>query len=67
MSLLCVGVDVLFWCHWSALGADVLGEVLPRCGRLKPKIRGSLTEAVLLWCSVKIAVVEDNELRYAGW
>ncbi|KAF2548027.1 hypothetical protein F2Q70_00021183 [Brassica cretica] len=51
------------WCHWCALGADVLGEVLPRSGRLKPRLRGSLAQAISLKWSVKIAAVEDSELR----
>ncbi|KAF3562331.1 hypothetical protein DY000_02017108 [Brassica cretica] len=52
-----------FWCHWCALGDNVLGEVLPRCGPLKPRLRGSLAEAVSLKRFVKIAVVEDSVLR----
>ena len=32
-------------------------------GRLKPRLRGSLTKAVSLKRSVKIAAVEDNVLR----
>ena len=32
-------------------------------GRLKPRLRGSLAEAVSLKRSVKIAAVEDNVLR----
>ena len=41
----CLG-DQAFWCHWCALGADVLGEVLPRSGRLKPRLRGSLARGL---------------------
>ena len=62
----CLG-DQAFWCHWCALGADVLGEVLPRSGRLKPRLRGSLAEAISLKRSVKIAAVEDSVLRCVGW
>ena len=57
----CVG-DQAFWCHWYALGADLLGEVLPRSGRLKQRLRGSLAEAVSLKRFVKIAAVEDSVL-----
>ena len=49
-------------CHWCALGADILGEVLLRSGRLKPRFRGSLAKAVSLKRSVKIAAVEGSEL-----
>ncbi|KAF3488677.1 hypothetical protein F2Q69_00055035 [Brassica cretica] len=55
------------WCHWCTLGAHVLGEVLPRSGRLKPRLRGSLAKAVSLKRSVKIAAVEDTVLRLTGW
>ncbi|KAF3567290.1 hypothetical protein DY000_02011240 [Brassica cretica] len=58
----CLG-DQVFWCYWCALDADVLGEVLPRSGRLKPRLRGSLAMAVSLKRSVKIAAVEDSGLR----
>uniref|UniRef100_A0A0D3BKR1 Gnk2-homologous domain-containing protein n=1 Tax=Brassica oleracea var. oleracea TaxID=109376 RepID=A0A0D3BKR1_BRAOL len=58
---------VCFWCHWCALVADVLGEVLPRSGRLKPRLRGSLVKVVSLKRSVKIAAVEDSVLRCTGW
>ncbi|KAF3571072.1 hypothetical protein F2Q69_00063853 [Brassica cretica] len=37
--------------------------LLPRSGRLKPRFRGSLAKAVSLKRSVKIAAVEDSELR----
>ncbi|KAF2607634.1 hypothetical protein F2Q68_00045889 [Brassica cretica] len=50
------------WCHCCALGANVLGEVFPRSGRLKPRLRGSLAHTVSLKWSVKIADVEDSEL-----
>ncbi|KAF3570064.1 hypothetical protein F2Q69_00061320 [Brassica cretica] len=58
----CLG-DQAFWCHWCALDADILGEVLPRSGRLKPRLKGSLAKAVSLKRSVKIAAVEDSMLR----
>ncbi|WZZ47006.1 hypothetical protein YC2023_043265 [Brassica napus] len=58
----CLG-DQAFWCYWCALDADVLGEVLPRSGRLKSRLRGSLAMAVSLKKSVKIAAVEDSVLR----
>lgn len=49
------------------LGAGVLGNILPRCGRLKPRLSGSLVQAVSLKWSVKIADIEVSELRCAGW
>ncbi|KAF2531907.1 hypothetical protein F2Q70_00031203 [Brassica cretica] len=55
------------WCHWCTLGAHVLGEVLLKSGRLKPRLRGSLAKAVSLKRSVKIAAVEDTVLRLTGW
>ena len=58
----CLG-DQAFWCHWCALVADVLGEVLPRRWRLKPRLRGSLEKVVSLKRYVKIAAVEDSVLR----
>ncbi|KAF3592039.1 hypothetical protein DY000_02024182 [Brassica cretica] len=59
--------EAFLWCHWCTLGAHVLGEVLPRSGRLKPRFRGSLAKAVSLKRSVKIAAVEDTVLRLTGW
>ncbi|CAN7078491.1 unnamed protein product [Brassica oleracea var. botrytis] len=59
--------EAFLWCHWCTLGAHVLGEVLPRSGRLKPRLRGSLAKAVSLKRSVKIAAVEDTVLRLTGW
>ncbi|KAF2571547.1 hypothetical protein F2Q70_00004998 [Brassica cretica] len=37
--------------------------LLPRCGRLKPRLRGSLAEMVSLKRSMKIAAVEDSVLH----
>uniref|UniRef100_A0A0D3D8F7 Protein DA1-like domain-containing protein n=1 Tax=Brassica oleracea var. oleracea TaxID=109376 RepID=A0A0D3D8F7_BRAOL len=65
--VLLLGVEgdskAFLWCHWCTLGADVLGEVFLRSGRLKPRFRGSLAKAVSLKRSVKIVAVEDNVLR----
>ncbi|KAF3585925.1 hypothetical protein F2Q69_00028228 [Brassica cretica] len=46
-----------------ALCTDVLGEVLPRYGRLKPRLKGRLAKVVSFKWYVKIATVEDSELR----
>ena len=34
----------------NALGADVLGEVLLRCGRLKPRLMWSLAHFIVVVC-----------------
>ncbi|KAF3612146.1 hypothetical protein DY000_02047277 [Brassica cretica] len=57
---LCMVELAIVYSYVAAHGADVFGEVLPRCGRLKPRLRGSLAKAVSLKWSVKIAAIEDT-------
>ncbi|KAF3585922.1 hypothetical protein F2Q69_00028227 [Brassica cretica] len=54
---LCMVELAIVYSYVAGHGADVFGEVLPRCGRLKPRLRGSLAKAVSLKWSVKIAAI----------